>query len=283
MNTIIQEIGKVERPLQPVTAKGWQRGFANLFRKELGQWWSTRQWWIQTIIWVFILNGITTIIMVEESDFTQVQLLQEVVQVFLMLGAMATAIGIVTSTQSAIVGEKQLGTAAWIMSKPASRSAFVWAKWLAYALGFGVTAVLIPTIIFLIETRQLVAAPLSLGLFLQGVGLLLLSQLFYLSLTLMLGTLYNSRGPITGIGIALIIGGMFFKACCHRPLWPSRPGYWATSAALWLWVHLCHRNGVCRLCCQRCGWCCLWPLPSGASPAKNFRVDKQLIKSCRFC
>jgi ABC-2 type transport system permease protein len=211
MNTIIQEIGKVERPLQPVTAKGWQRGFANLFRKELGQWWSTRQWWIQTIIWVFILNGITTIIMVEESDFTQVQLLQEVVQVFLMLGAMATAIGIVTSTQSAIVGEKQLGTAAWIMSKPASRSAFGWAKWLAYALGFGVTAVLIPTIIFLIETRQLVAAPLSLGLFLQGVGLLLLSQLFYLSLTLMLGTLYNSRGPITGIGIALIIGGMFFK------------------------------------------------------------------------
>ena len=211
MNTVIQETVKGARPLQPVTDKGWRRGFANLFSKELGQWWSTRQWWVQIIIWVFILNGITTIIMVEEATFTPVELLQEAVQVFLMMGAVATAIGIVTSTQSAIVGEKQLGTAAWIMSKPASRAAFIWAKLLAYALGFVVTSILVPALVFIITAGQLLTEPLPPGLFLQGLSLLVLSQLFYLTLTLMLGTLFNSRGPITGIGMAIIIGGMILK------------------------------------------------------------------------
>jgi ABC-2 type transport system permease protein len=218
MNTVIQETVTGERPLQPVTDKGWRRGFANLFSKELGQWWGTRQWWVQIVIWVFILNGITTIIMVEETTLTPAELLQEVVQVFLMLGAVATAIGIVTSTQSAIVGEKQLGTAAWIMSKPASRAAFIWAKLLAYALGFAVTSILVPTVIFIITMGQLLTEPLPFGLFLQGLGLLALSQFFYLTLTLMLGTLYNSRGPITGIGMALIIGGMLLKGMLPFPI-----------------------------------------------------------------
>ena len=40
----------------------------------------------------------------------------------------ASVIAVVAKTQGAIIGEKQLGTAAWVLSKPASRRAFVLAK-----------------------------------------------------------------------------------------------------------------------------------------------------------
>lgn len=215
MTTAIQtKEMKEERPLQPVVVGGWRGGLSNLLNKELGQWWRTRMWWVQLIIWVLILNGITTIVMIEDSqtaDMTIAQQLADVVQIFLLMGATAISIGVVSTVQGAIVGEKQLGTAAWVMSKPASRQAFVLAKAAAYGLGFIVTAVLIPAIILFTQTRLLFVLPLSLVPFLGGVGLLVLSMLFYLTLTLMLGTLFNSRGPITGIGVALVLSGLFFK------------------------------------------------------------------------
>jgi ABC-2 type transport system permease protein len=198
--------------LIPVAESGWLGGFGNMLRKELGQWWGTRAWWIQTLIWVLILNGITTIIMLTESGApAEMTMLQEVVQTFLPMGVGAIGIGVVVTVQGAIVGEKQLGTAAWVMSKPASRAAFILAKAVAYAIGFGVTAILIPAVIFYIEVGQLVDAPLALQPFLIGLAVVALSLLFYLTLTLMLGTLFSSRGPIAGIGIAIIMTGLLLK------------------------------------------------------------------------
>jgi ABC-type transport system involved in multi-copper enzyme maturation permease subunit len=48
--------------------------------------------------------------------------------------------------------------------------------------------------------------------FLAGVGVVVLSQLFYLTLTLMLGTFFSSRGPIAGIGIGFIMTGLLLKS-----------------------------------------------------------------------
>jgi len=185
-------------------------GFGNMFRKELGQWWGTRTWWVQIILWVLILNGISTIVALTESMPPQ-DLLQEVVQTFLAMSISAVGIGSIVTVQSAIVGEKQLGTAAWVMSKPASRAAFILSKTLAYAIGYGITAILIPSTIFYFTVRQLIPLPLPLVPFLAGMALVALGQLFYLSLTLMLGTIYNSRGPIAGIGIAIIMTGLLLK------------------------------------------------------------------------
>jgi ABC-2 type transport system permease protein len=203
-----------KQQLQPLSARGWRRGFANLLRKELGQWWGTKMWWIQLIIWVLLLNGVSAIMIVTEGqagEMTTVGLLQEVVKTFLIMGATVIGIGVVTTVQEAIVGEKQSGTAAWVMSKPASRPAFILTKALAYALGFGVTAIIVPTLILVAEIGLLLPLPLDLMPFLAGVGLMTLSVLFYLALTLMLGTIFNSRGPIIGIGIAIILAGIFFK------------------------------------------------------------------------
>jgi ABC-2 type transport system permease protein len=196
--------------LIPVRQRARLGGFGNMLRKELGQWWGTRTWWVQTLIWVLILNGITTIVALTES-LPSNELLQEVVQTFLPMSVGAIGMGTIITVQGAIVGEKQLGTAAWAMSKPASRSAFILAKILAYVIGFWITAIIIPTIIFIAVTMPLIPAHLSLMPFLAGVALVALGQLFYLTLTLMLGTFYNSRGPITGIGIGFIMTGLLLK------------------------------------------------------------------------
>jgi ABC-2 type transport system permease protein len=196
--------------LVPVRESARLGGFGNMFRKELGQWWGTRTWWVQTLIWVLILNGISTIVALTEARLPG-ELLVEVAQTFLPMTVGAVAIGTVIAAQGAIVGEKQLGTAAWVMSKPASRAAFILAKILANALGVWVTAIIIPSIIFVITVRMLVPAPLALIPFLAGMAIAALAQLFYLTLTLMLGTFTNSRGPIAGIGIGFIMTGLLLK------------------------------------------------------------------------
>ncbi|RPI91163.1 MAG: hypothetical protein EHM40_16495 [Chloroflexi bacterium] len=196
--------------LIPVRQRAWLGGFGNMLRKELGQWWGTRTWWVQTLIWVLILNGISTIVALTEG-LPPAELLQEVVQTFLPMSVGAVGMGTVIAAQGLIVGEKQLGTAAWVMSKPASRSAFILAKVVANALGFWVTAIIIPSIIFVITVRTVVPVPLDLAPFLVGVGISALSQFFYLTLTIMLGTFFNSRGPIAGIGIGFVMTGLLLK------------------------------------------------------------------------
>lgn len=210
--------------LIPVRESARLGGFGNMLRKELGQWWGTRTWWVQTLIWVLILNGITTITALTETAMPQ-EMLAEVVGTFIAVGIGAIGIGTVITVQGAMVGEKQLGTAAWVMSKPASRSAFILAKMLAYAIGYWITAMIIPAVIFIIVTGQLVPVPLALPPFLAGLALMALGQLFYLSLTLMLGTFFSSRGPIAGIGITFIMTGLLLKSLIPLPImiltpWP---------------------------------------------------------------
>jgi ABC-2 type transport system permease protein len=196
--------------LLPVNERTWLGGFVNLLGKELGQWWGTRTWWIQILMWVFIINGITSIVMLTDQIPRQ-EMMQEIILVFSGLGAMAVAIGVVTAVQNAVVGEKQLGTAAWILSKPASRSAFILAKAITYTIGFWTAGIFIPAIIFIVETRLVLQTPFPIVPFLANLAVLELSVLFYIALTLMAGTLFNSRGAIAGLGIGFLMGGFALK------------------------------------------------------------------------
>ncbi|MFL7837234.1 MAG: ABC transporter permease [Candidatus Promineifilaceae bacterium] len=255
MTTVTQPEMKERPSLYPVTTGGWLGGLGNLLRKELDQWWGTKMWWIQLIIWVLILNGVTTIIMLSEGPPSEA-VLQEVIQTFLEIAAFAVSFGVIATVQGAIVGEKELGTAAWVMSKPASRPAFILSKMAAYVLGFAVTAILVPAIIFIVETRLLLGLPYSLQSFLAGLAVASLSPLFYLALTLMLGTLFANRGPIIGICIALIMSGLLLNGMFPPQLtmitpWllaqvasgialeTPLPGYWPVPiAAACFWIVL---------------------------------------------
>jgi ABC-2 type transport system permease protein len=227
--------------LIPVSERTWLGGFGNMLRKELGQWWGTKTWWSQILLWLLIINVITTIIMVEavrvsndiEAQQIQEQLtgeepqtpVEQGVQGFLQFGIFAIAIGGIIAVQGAVVGERELGTAEWIMSKPASRSGFILAKGFAYAINLGFVTVLVPTVVFIIAARLILPTPLDLQLFLIGVGVMALSLFFYIALTLMLGAAFKSRGAVAGISIAVLMGGMALKGMVPQELlmvtpWP---------------------------------------------------------------
>ncbi len=197
--------------LRPVAERSWLGGFGNLLSKELGQWWGTRTWWVQAIIWVLLLNGVSTIVALSESGLA-IEKLQEVVQTFLPMLVATVGIGTIITVQGAVVGEKELGTAAWVMSKPTSRSAFILAKIIAYFVGFSICAILIPATIFYLEMPFLISTPLPWMHFLVGVSVAILNLLFYITLTVMLGALFSSRGPIAAIGIAMILTGLLLKS-----------------------------------------------------------------------
>jgi ABC-2 type transport system permease protein len=206
MATVSNIRAGVDTGLQVVNERGWRRGLANLLRNENRMWWGTRKWLVHLLLWLIMLNGFILLVGMAEGQEAnlRVSVYETLIQVFFGVGAFATGIGIITTAQGAIVREKQLGTAAWILSKPVSRSAFVLAKLVAYAVGFLSLAIVLPSAIFYFESLFLGGRAPELLPFLAGVGLLALHTLFYLALTLLLGTLYATRGPIAGIAMGVL-------------------------------------------------------------------------------
>jgi ABC-2 type transport system permease protein len=221
--TSITTAATVESPLAPVQATGWRGGLGNLVRKELGQWWATRLWWVQTLIWVLLLNGVATVVMLEGAGMPPEEVVTEAVNTFLQMGAITIGIGVVLTIQGAVVGEKELGTAAWVMSKPASRASFVLAKLIANSVGFLATALLIPSLIFVVQAQFMLPVSLDYGQFALAVGIVALSVLFYVVLTIGLGCMFKGRGPVAGLGIGLVLVGQFFKGMLPLPLVMATP------------------------------------------------------------
>ena len=209
MATISNLRAAVDQKLQAVHEPGWRRGFVNLLRNENRMWWGTRKWLVHLLLWLIVLNGLILLIgLTDAEDINNpFKLYETLIQVLFQVGMFATAIGVVTTAQGAIVREKQLGTAAWVLSKPVSRSAFVLAKFVAYALGFVSLAILLPSAIFYGESQVLTGHVPEMAGFISAVGILVVHTLFYLALALLLGTLFSTRGPISGIAMGVLFIG----------------------------------------------------------------------------
>jgi ABC-2 type transport system permease protein len=234
MSTTITPHAVTETPLVPTAPRGWLGGFGNLLRKELGQWFGTRVWWVHTAVWLVVLNGIVAIAGLD-PELAAEELVRQSVQAFLTLATTAVAIGAVVTVQGSVVGEKDLGTAAWVISKPVARASFIVAKLVAHTTGFLVTAILVPTAVFAVEAAVLLPQSLDYGPLLASLTLVVLSLVFYVALTLALGTLFAGRGPVAGIGIGLILTGTFLDGILPEALvlaTPWRLGDVAGSLAL---------------------------------------------------
>ncbi len=107
-----------------------------------------------------------------------------------------------------VVARTVAATAAWILSAPVSRSGFILAKLFANALGFLVTTIIFQGLVACAQISLSEGGLLSLGLFLPSLALTGLYLLFYLALTLMLGTFFSNRGPVLGIAIGVAVGSM---------------------------------------------------------------------------
>jgi ABC-2 type transport system permease protein len=195
--------------LLPARGGGWLAGFGNMLSKELGEWFHTRRWLWQLLIWI-IINGliafmlwVAPMIAPEESFPTPV--ITGLLYFFSIVGMTGT-IGVIILAMDEIIQEVQLGTAAWIISKPVARPAFILAKLLSNLFGALVFIVALPGLVTLGEVFLAAHKVVPLVPFLAGAGVILLPLAFYLSLVILLGVLFESRGPVLGIAL----GFMFF-------------------------------------------------------------------------
>jgi ABC-2 type transport system permease protein len=183
-----------------VSGFGWDRGLSNLLHSGLAHWFKTRMWWTQCLIWGGIL-GILLSAMIFDS---QPPSFLGILMIFAAFAGLFPAVGVIIIMQDALVGEKKEGTAAWVLSKPVARSAFVLSKVLSNSLGLLVTMILVPcslayTLISL--THKPALDPLG---FIGAMVVIFINHFFFLSFTLMLGALFSSRGPVIGIPLAIL-------------------------------------------------------------------------------
>src|SRR5512139_4207847 len=179
--------------LVPCRERGWKMGLANMLAKENHGWWRTRRWWIQVLLWLVLLN-LGAADDLRGGNFRN----------FLFVSGLVLPIAAIVLSQETILGERHSGTSAWMFSKPLSRPAFLLAKIIAFGVGFLATGVLLPGGI---ACLQVIAGGRS-GSFFPGfaasLGLVYLNLLFYVTLTLMLATLFQGRGPVMGIPLFIL-------------------------------------------------------------------------------
>jgi len=181
--------------LTPRRERGWRMGLGNMLSKEISSWLRTRRWWMQCLIALALLNGLFVANMEATHSVFNAGLS------FLMIAGWAAPFVAILMGQDSILGERQSGTAAWVLSKPLRRPAFILAKLIAYGLGLLATWVVLPGGIAYLQFRAYGLDQLSISGYVAALGLVYLNLLFYLTLALMLATLFNGRGP--GVGIAL--------------------------------------------------------------------------------
>jgi len=228
--------------LTAVKDRGGLNGFGNIFRMANHEWWGTRAWLVQFVIWLLLVNGAMTAAVLstpkpgsaraEAQAQAQAQagkaagsdadLAATALTLFFMLGSMGPAFGVIILAQDALIQERQAGTVAWVLSKPVSRLSFILSKFAADAIGVLVTMVLLQGLAAYLVCRLAVGVSLPVFGFLAALGLLFLHLLFYLALSYMLGSLSRSRGPVIAIPILFI-----FAYNMHGVLgWVGRILHW---------------------------------------------------------
>jgi ABC-2 type transport system permease protein len=196
------------------------RGFTNLFHKENRAWWGTRRWWINALLWTVLMCGLlanmlfvpTIANLATEADIARAggltaHILLMGLSVFFEFGTTVLALGAIVLTQDAIINEKQNGVAEWLLSKPIARRSYVLAKLVSNAIPMLVLMVGVPAAIAygMLSLRGGESFPVM--PFISAVGIMIVHAFFYLTLTLMLGIIFNNRGPILGIALGSVLGG----------------------------------------------------------------------------
>jgi len=207
--------------LYPTRNHRWFSGFGNIFSKENHQWWGTRKWLVQVAIWLVLINGFVLFMSVimpnlpkykqslqtmsaSEVALVKAEFAKQGLSMFFIFSGLVAGAGVVIFAQDALIGEKHTGTAAWLLSKPVSRTAFLLAKLAADAIGILVTIVIVQGAIGYFVLRAGTGISFQLPNYLAAMGLVAMVLFFLLSLTYMLGSLSDSRGLVVGIPLLLI-------------------------------------------------------------------------------
>jgi ABC-type transport system involved in multi-copper enzyme maturation permease subunit len=156
-------------------------------------------------MWFAIINGLMTIMVIASNQGAKSgDDGPPVLFMYGIFGGMFVAIGVMIIMQRVLVREKQSGTAAWALSKPVTRSAFVVSRLAVNSIAILLTSVIVPGVIFYI----------TLGLFsdfgwlspfgyIAALLIVSLHTCYWIALVLMMGTLFESSAVVIAVPMAL--------------------------------------------------------------------------------
>lgn len=201
--------------LQMVVGNNHFRGFSNLLKRESKKSWTGRRILTQTMLWILLIDGLlafSLFIMPTMTDpdgnlLFEDNPMQTSSEMFVGLCAVALAIGVIVMMQDAIIQEKQTGTAAWILSKPVSRFAFISAKFAAGTMVL-LFLMILPTALGAYALFWMYEpGAITLPHLFAAMAVIALHALFYLTLSLLLGTLTDRRGLLLAVTFGSLLGG----------------------------------------------------------------------------
>jgi len=195
----------VSGQFQLVKEQGWKRGLGNLLRGEYSSWFKSSRWWKHLLLWFAIINLMMGMMIYATAEAARDG--NEGPPLLLMygiFGGMFVAFGVMIIMQRVLVREKNSGTAAWVLSKPVTRTAFVVSRLVVNTIAILLTSVIVPGVILYLTLGAFSSlgwlSPLG---FLAGLLLVSLHTFYWISLVLMMGTLSESSSVVIAVPMAL--------------------------------------------------------------------------------
>ena len=197
----------VSGQFQLVNEKGWRRGLGNLLQGEYSSWFKSSRWWKHLILWFLIINLMMIFMVIASAKAAAGgEEGPPVLFMYGIFGGMFVAFGVMIIMQRVLVGEKRSGTAAWVLSKPVTRTAFVVSRLTVNAIAILLTAVIVPGVIvyFTLGLFSDLGWLSPLGFFIALV-MISLSMFYWIALVLMMGTLTDSASVVIAVPIAVFL------------------------------------------------------------------------------
>jgi ABC-2 type transport system permease protein len=172
---------------------------------EYSAWFRSSKWWKQLILWISAIDLMMIIMIIASAKAAEEGAEGEsVLFMYGLFGGMFVAFGVMIIMQRVLIAEKRAGTAAWVLSKPVTRTAFVVSRLWVNSIAILLTSVIVPGVIFYITLGLFSEygwlSPLG---FAAGLLMVALHTFFWIALVLMMGTLSESSGAVIGVPMVL--------------------------------------------------------------------------------
>jgi ABC-2 type transport system permease protein len=193
--------------MQRTNTEPWYAGMKNLINRELFHERSRMYWIQQLVVWALFTNGLVVLVLSMSNDIVEgiEAMLALSVAIFYGMLALFMSIFIPILLQGTIIDEKISGTAAWILSKPVSKKAYILSK-----LTAGILAIIAVSVVINGVIGYGVFGAFGLTLNIPGyiitLGLSSVVVIYVVSLTVMLGTFTTSRGKVLAAAVGLGVG-----------------------------------------------------------------------------
>jgi len=176
-----------------------------LVRFEARRWWLRPTGWIQTAVYLAAVAGIGGAAVLQAASAAPGAVADptELLMAPFVMHLLFASAGVILTAQGAIVGERHDGTAAWVLARPVGRPVWLASKGLALLGSFVVSSVVLPLAALqavwtfggmAMTPTQLLVAGLAMSL----------TVAFWLAVTLLAGTLFDSRGAVSGLAFGTL-------------------------------------------------------------------------------